>query len=188
MKNLRSWQDSFGRFKKGVPSWTKGKHPSKETKEKMRQAKLKNPVRYWLGKERKNLGGKIITRKDGYQYIAYSLVEKWIRKCFKDYGTRPIPYHKYIWIKNTKKPIPKGLQVHHINGKKDDNRIENLRTVDALTHRRIHIGCELRGSKWWKPCLCCGELKELETNYSYKSEGRINSWCKSCCDKKSLKG
>ena len=38
-----------------VPAISKaliGRRHSKETKEKMRQAKLKNPVRYWLGKKR----------------------------------------------------------------------------------------------------------------------------------------
>lgn len=55
-----------GRFKKGEPSkgvtykvghipWLKGKHLTDDHKEKLKQAKLKNPTRYWLGKERKGL-------------------------------------------------------------------------------------------------------------------------------------
>jgi len=47
------------RHKKGelkTPAgWNKGKPISKEWKKKLREAKLKNPVRYWLGKERKDL-------------------------------------------------------------------------------------------------------------------------------------
>ena len=35
----------------------KGKHRSPEDKEKMRQAKLRNPMRYWLGKERPDMSG-----------------------------------------------------------------------------------------------------------------------------------
>lgn len=41
-----------GWFKKGAPSGRKGISLSKEHKEKLRQAKLKNPVRHWLGKKR----------------------------------------------------------------------------------------------------------------------------------------
>jgi hypothetical protein len=38
-------------FKKGCVSFNKGKTPSLESIEKMRQAKLKNPVRFWKGKK-----------------------------------------------------------------------------------------------------------------------------------------
>jgi 5-methylcytosine-specific restriction endonuclease McrA len=37
-------------FKKGIPSWNKGKKHSEETKNKIRIRRLKNPTRYWLGK------------------------------------------------------------------------------------------------------------------------------------------
>ena len=39
-----------GRFLKGHKTWCKGKHLSVEHREKLRLAKLKNPVRYWQGK------------------------------------------------------------------------------------------------------------------------------------------
>jgi len=41
-----------GWFKKGFIPWIKGKKLSEEHKEKLRQAKFKNPTRYWLGKKR----------------------------------------------------------------------------------------------------------------------------------------
>lgn len=45
------------RFEKGHIPWHKGKKSpySQDTIEKMRQAKLANPIRYWLGKKRPNL-------------------------------------------------------------------------------------------------------------------------------------
>ena len=35
-----------------------GRHQSEETKEKIRQARLKNPIKYWLGKKRPEMNGK----------------------------------------------------------------------------------------------------------------------------------
>ncbi len=44
-------------YKRTKPPWNKGKKGvySEETIEKIRQAKLKNPVRYWLGKKRPDM-------------------------------------------------------------------------------------------------------------------------------------
>jgi hypothetical protein len=36
--------------------------------------------------------------------------------------------HRYVWTKHNG-DIPKGMQIHHINGNKTDNRIENLKLV-----------------------------------------------------------
>ena len=38
--------------------------------------------------------------------------------------------HRYVWTQHHGE-IPKGMQIHHINGIKDDNRIENLKLVTA---------------------------------------------------------
>ena len=63
-------RDRFGRFVKGTnPSpktqfikghtpWSKTHKYSDEAREKMRQAKLKNPTRYWLGKNNPTHAGK----------------------------------------------------------------------------------------------------------------------------------
>ena len=65
--------------------------------------------------------------------------------------------------------VPNGLRVHHINEDKLDNRIDNLRLVDATTHKRLHGGCELRGGEWWKPCRICGDLKPVTGEHWYIS-------------------
>ena len=45
--------------------------------------------------------------------------------------------HRYVWEKEVG-PIPKGFHVHHINGNKSDNRIENLSIMTATGHERLH--------------------------------------------------
>jgi len=45
--------------------------------------------------------------------------------------------HRYIW-EQQHGPIPAGLCVHHINGDKKDNRMENLMLVSPAEHNRLH--------------------------------------------------
>ena len=89
----RSWRQfcsiscatSFG-HKKGkihcFAGWNKGKKMSKEWKEKLRQAKLNNPVRYWKNKKRLNLrkGKGKLPRNKLMQRMEY---KKWRRGVFE---------------------------------------------------------------------------------------------------------
>jgi len=85
--------------------------------------------------------------------------------------------HDLIW-ERVHGPIPAGFAVHHINHDKLDNRIENLESLDPLTHKRHHSGCEQREGVWWKPCRKCGTVKPVTAYYAQKSW--VYSWCKSC--------
>ncbi len=51
---------------------------------------------------------------------------------------KTMPEHKYIWEKYKGK-IPKGWLIHHLNGIRDDNRIENLQALPRKFHNAIKI-------------------------------------------------
>ena len=46
--------------------------------------------------------------------------------------------HRKVWIDNNGE-IPKGFVIHHINGNKKDNRIENLQCISRREHRFLHM-------------------------------------------------
>ena len=66
--------------------------------------------------------------------------------------------HVLVWEQHNG-PIPEGYQIHHIDGDKSNNSIENLQLVSALDHKRILEGCKLIDGEWYKPCSVCNEYR-----------------------------
>jgi hypothetical protein len=60
---------------------------------------------------------------------------------------RYILEHRFIW-EQAHGPIPKGWVIHHLNGDKLDNRLENLASLSNSAHRSMHNDVDGKRSKY----------------------------------------
>lgn len=95
---------------------------------------------------------------------------------------RPRNVMEHVWVwEQVHGPLPPGWDVHHLDGDKANNAIENLLGCDRVTHKRLHSGCELRDGVWWKPCGGCGEFKPITEEHWYFRNGHPDyNRCRPC--------
>lgn len=117
------------RFKKGHygHKFTKGHktnigtHPTEETKRKMGLAH-KGKITYWKGGKSTDRGYNLIYKPDHPQCNN----RKYIRE------------NRLIWEENNKAMLLPWIIVHHKNGIKTDNRIDNLELMTRSQHMKHH--------------------------------------------------
>jgi len=121
-----------------------GKHPRlgvKHTPAAM--AKISKAARLrakWMrGVAHPSFKGHFMSR--GYRHLnieslppdQYALARRMVPK-----GHLGIPEHRLVMAMHLGRPLLSSEPVHHHNGIKDDNRIENLEAMDNSTHKKEH--------------------------------------------------
>lgn len=132
-----------------------------------------------VNRNKYNTRGKISNSPTGYGH----LTEKGYIRIWDTEQKRYRMEHDVIWEQHYGK-IPNEMQIHHKDGNKTNNNIENLELVDALQHKREHSGCIIIEGIEYKPCRKCGEYRPIDDYY--KRESGISPWCKSCCVKNAV--
>lgn len=117
-----------------------GKRHSQETKDKISAAQLGNKNYNWKG------GRKRV--KKGNQYYIYRLVPN--HPSVKNKTTNYIAEHRLVMEKYLGRILKPWEEVHHRNGIKDDNRLENLELVVHTNHHG------------WVQCPCCQEKFKIK--------------------------
>jgi uncharacterized C2H2 Zn-finger protein len=88
-------------------------------------------------------------------------------------------YHRIIVENHINRLLDKNEIVHHINGDKKDNRIENLEIMLANEHSRIHA---LKGEKYVKlKCPSCDKIFERSHHNTHLAKGGKYSTCSNSC-------
>lgn len=75
------------------------------------------------GENNPNWKGGNAINKEGYRMIRL--------------GNKYIYEHIFVWKRN-KGNIPQGFIIHHLNGNRQDNRIENLACMSNSEHMKLH--------------------------------------------------
>ena len=109
------------------------------------------PTPHFVWKNGQNKGKRAgFKKQDGYRVITVGGGER-------QEGVK-MPEHRLVWFYHYRK-IPEG-QIDHINGVRDDNRIENLRDVsarensrNAKTHRGGHLWGTVFHSNGWTAAI-----------------------------------
>ena len=87
-------------------------------------------------RESRNFMGRTVTQ-EGYIGININFLSQEEQSLFSPMVSRSYPYireHRLVMARHVKRPLKSTEIVHHINGIKDDNRIENLKLLSRGSH------------------------------------------------------
>jgi len=79
-----------------------------------------------------------------------------------------------VWWLETGEPHPKGMELHHIDGSRDNDRIENLEPLSPSEHKIIHSD-----SRQTFECDDCG-VDFVRPRWRYKGRARPRFCSRAC--------
>lgn len=95
----------------------------------------------------------------------------------KTYRENYVYEHHAVWYLATGEIVPSGYLIHHVNGDKRDNRIENLEVVERGDHTRKHA---IPAERVEVTCVVCGRVIQRRVKV-YEFNAKRNS--QNCCSK-----
>jgi len=123
----------------GRVPWNKGREHSPETK-----AKIAAKARQRTGEKNPNWKGGRYLRQDGYWEIRID--------------GRYKMEHVHIMEQHIGRRLNRSEIVHHKNGDKTDNRLENLEVMTVSQHMRHHHPAGVNRNQRQITCVICGKM------------------------------
>lgn len=100
---------------------------------------------------------KSVTTKEGYVLVH---CPKYPKAKWSNGGKKGgyVLEHRLVMANAIKRPLTKEEHVHHINGDKSDNRVENLEIMSNSEHKKRHFECMSEEDKANNARLCAKNL------------------------------
>lgn len=107
------------------------------------------------------------------------------------YG-RHVMEHRVVWEEYHKAILLPWIEIHHINGNKIDNRVENLTPIKTSDHVKYHLQLRRLNEIDKRKCGLCGNGTYIKHQKAKKWYGKeyyeydSPQWCKNPLDKSQL--